>query len=138
MFHSFRPTSHVTYQSTPNGILVGALPKTVFRTIRHILLLRHYCLIAKHSITLCPGLPGRLFVGLIAEANSPSLLLPRKPNRFVAIRIRGLSSRCNFIDLGFCHFPIIFGLDCGQEVTPIFMIQGMIVLLIILQIILHG
>ena len=82
----------------------------------------------------------RLVVGLFVftEDTSPCLLLPHDPYGHVAVRKRGRSSRSNIIDLGCCPFTIIFDLDCGKEVTPIFMGQGTIVLVIILQLILHG
>ena len=77
-------------------------------------------------------------VGLIVEDTSTRLLLPWNHNGLVAVIMRGRCSICNMIDLGFCPFPIIFGLNCGQAVTPMFTSQGKIVLFIILQLILHG
>ena len=78
----------------------------------------------------------RLVVGSLvgAEDISPKscLFLPQDPNVSIAVRYRGRSSRCDIIDLGCCPFPVIFNLDCGQEVTPIFMGKGTIVLLMIL------
>ena len=75
---------------------------------------------------------------VIAEDANPCLLLPRDPNGSVTARTRGRFSRINILDFGCFPFPIIFDLGCGQEVTPIFMGQGTILLLIILQLILYG
>ena len=82
----------------------------------------------------------RLVVGyfIVAEDTSNCILLPQDPNESVAFRMIDRSSRGNILDLGCFPFPIIFDLDCGQEVTPIFMSKATIPPFIILQIILHG
>ena len=78
------------------------------------------------------------FVGIVAENSSPCLLLPRSPNVFIDVIMICRSSKCNILDLSFFPFSIFFYLNCGYEVIPIFMSQGTIVLLIILQLILYG
>ena len=80
---------------------------------------------------------GSLFPLLYEMYTSPSHLLMRNPHGLVAVRYIICLRRCNILGLVHFHFPIIFGLYCGQEVTPIFMRQGKIVLLVILQLVLH-
>ena len=81
----------------------------------HILSPRHYCLLANHAMALITVMLVRLLVGsfIVAEDTIPCLLIPRDPNGFVAVRMRGRSSRSNILDLGCCPFTVIFDLDCG-------------------------
>ena len=57
--------------------------------MQHLLLLRHYCLLEKHAITLYTVLLGRIFPFLLETDTSPSLLLKRNPHGLVAVRERG-------------------------------------------------
>ena len=133
LFHIFSPTSHRSSQSILGGLLVGTLSKTVLSTVRHIISLGYYFLLEKHALALSTLMPRRLVVGSFvgAQGTSPNycLLFPRDPNVSFDVRYRCRSSRVNIIDLGCFPFPVILNLDCGQEVTPIFMVQGTIVLL---------
>ena len=106
--------------------------------MRHILSLRHYWLHANDAIAMCTMMLGRLFPLLFAEDISPSLLLTRNLNGLTSVIRRCRSWGCNPLDLGWCPFSVIFDLDCGQEVTPILISQGTIVLLVILKLIMHG
>ena len=76
--------------------------------MRHILLIRHHCLLANHTVALVTLMLGRHYIGLIAEETSPCPLLPWNPNGFVVVIMRDLSCRCNIIGLGCWPFPIIF------------------------------
>ena len=140
LFQKLIPTLHGSSQSILDGIIVGTFVKTFLRTMRHILLLRHSCLLANNATDLGTVMLRRLVVGsfFVADDTSPCLLPPRDYNGSVAVIMIGPSSRKSILDLDCCPFSIIFDLDCGQEVTPIFMSQGTIVLLIIIQLILHG
>ena len=142
LFHSFTPTPHRFSQSILDDIMVSTLAKTVLSTLRHMLLLRNSCLLAKHAVELGTVTIKRLvvgfFVGLYETSPKSCLLLPRYPNISAAVRKRVRFFRGNLLDLGCCPFPVIFNLDCGQEVAPIFMGQGNIVLLMFIQLILHG
>ena len=135
--HSFRPTSHGSSQSIPGGIMIRALAKMVFGNMQHIILLRHPLLLANLAVALGTVILGRFSIGLVVEYTSPSLLIPCNPHGFSAVIMIGRSSRCNLLDLGCFHFPIIFVLDCVEELTPICMSQVTIVLLVVLQLILH-
>ena len=78
------------------------------------------------------------FLFVVSNYTSSYPLLTSYPNRFIDVRIV-----CHFgdfkpLNLVCLNFPIIFDFDGGQEVTPIFVIQGTIVHFIILQLILHG
>ena len=108
--------------------------------MRHILLLRHSCLLANNATDLGTVMLRQIVVGsfFVVEDTSTCLLPPRDYNESVAVIMRGPYSRKHILDLDCCPFSIIFNLDCGQEVTPIFMSQGTIVLLIIPQLILNG
>ena len=99
MFHSFIPTPHRSYPSAPDGLLFGALAKTVFSTMLHIISLRHFYLLAKHAMALGTVILGNLFVGpSILEDTSPCLLLPQDYNRSVAVIMIGRSIIFNIID----------------------------------------
>ena len=138
LFHSLNPTSYRSSQSILDGP-VGARSSSVLGTMLHIISLRNSFLLAMHAIALGTVMLRHLVVRffVVSENTSPCLLLPRCPNGSVAVRMRVRSNRINLIDLGYFHFPIIFDLNYGKEVTPIFMGQGTISLLIILQLILH-
>ena len=138
MFHSFIPAYHGSSQSIPDGLMVRVLVKTVLSTMQHIILLKNSCLLENHSVVLGTVMLRRLYSGIIAKDTSPSLFLPQKPNIFISVRMICRSIRWNILDLSYFPFPIIFDLDCVQEFTPIFMSQGTMVLLIILQLIMHG
>ena len=114
--------------------------KRILSNMQYILSLRHSWLLAKHAMALGTVMLRCLVVRsfFVVEYISTCLLLPQDPNRSAAVRMRGRSNRINLLDFGYCHFPIIFDLNCEQEVTPIFMGKGMISLLIIPQLILHG
>ena len=141
LFHSISPTSHRSSHSIPD-FPVGMRSRTVLGTIRHILFLRHCYLLTKHSIYLGPVIIRRVFMGYFAglQDTSPKswLILPRDPDGSVSVRYRGFYIRFNILDMGFCPFSVFFNLYCVQEVTPICMIQGEIVLLVVLQLILQG
>ena len=74
----------------------------------------------------------------VSKDISPIPLLMKNSNGFIDVRMGFRYQGYNLIDLGCCPFTIIFGLNCEKEITPIFMSQGTIVLLIILQLILNG
>ena len=118
--------------------MIGTLYKTVFRAMRHILSFGDICLLANYAIVLYTVMLGRLFPLLFELNTSPIIVLTHKPNILISVRMRGRYRSCNLLDFGNCPFPIIFDLNVIQEVTPIFMSQGTIVLLVILQLILHG
>ena len=105
--------------------------------MRNIISLRHSCLIENNAVVMGTVMLGRLSIGDYVEDTSTILLLPCNPYRFVATRTRVRSSSCYLLDLGRCPFLMIFDINFGQEVIPIFMRQGTIVLLIILQLILN-
>ena len=104
----------------------------------HIIYFRNYYLLAKYAIALCAVMLVRIFPLLFELNTSPILIITRKPNILISVRMRGRYCSCNLLDFVKCPFPIIFDLNFIQEITPIFMSQGTIVLLIILQLILHG
>ena len=108
--------------------------------MRHVILLRNSYSLAKHAMALVTVMIRRLVVGsfVVAKDTSPCLIIRRDPYEPVAFRISGLSSRRNLPDLGCYPFTIIFDFNCGKGVTSIFMGQGKIFFLIILQLILHG
>ena len=140
LFHIFSPTSHISSQSIIDGFIVGALSKTFISTMRHIISLEYSWFLAKHAIFLVTGMFGRLVVGSLVSAGDTihCLLLPQYPNRYVTVRMSIRFIRSNLLGMILWPFPIIFDLYCGQEVTPIFMGQGKTVLLIFIQLILHG
>ena len=117
--------------------MVGTLCQIVSRIMWHILLLRNYCLLANHAITLFTVLLQCLFQLLFETDTTPSLIITWNTHGLIAVREVGCLWIYNILDLSIYPFLIIFGLDCGQEVTSIFMIQGTIFLLIIPQLILH-
>ena len=53
--------------------------------MRHMILLRHSCILADHVVALGTVMQECLSIGLISEDASPSLILPWKHNRFVAV-----------------------------------------------------
>ena len=113
--------------------------KKVFSTMWHILSFGYFYLLSNHAMVLGTVMLGHIIFGpFIVYNTSHFLLLPCDPNGSAAVKIRCRSIRYNLLDLGCFHFPIIFDLDCGQEVTPIFVSQGTIFLSIILQLVLHG
>ena len=126
-------------QSVLDGLLVRTLAKTVLRAMQHIILLRHSCLLSKYAVPLDSmmlAISTLLFA--VRNGTSPYPLLTRYPKGFISVRMGCHCKVCKPIDLGRFPFSINFNLDGGQEVTPIFMIQGLIVLLIFLQLIMHG
>ena len=127
-------------QSVPDRLLDGAHGKTVLRTMRHMILVRYFCLCTKLTMALVTVMLGCLIVGsfIFAKDTSPCLLLPWDPNGSIVVRMRGRFRRSYFPDLGYRPFTIIFELNFGQEVTPIFVVQGTIFLLFILKLIKHG
>ena len=76
------------------------------------------------------------FVG--AQDTSTSLILPLDPYIPIAVIYRGLYSRGDLLDLVCRPFSVVFNLEVGQDFTPLFMGKGAIVLLMFIQIILHG
>ena len=140
MFQTFSPTYRRSSQIVIDGLLFGMLNKTFLSTTQHILFLRHHWLLSKYAMALGTVMLRRLVVGSFvgAEDTSPLLLIPQDPTGSVAVRYRGFPIWSYILDLVCIPFPVIFDLDFGKEATPIFMVQGTIVLLIILQIFLHG
>ena len=86
LFHSLRPISHRSSQSILDGT-VGACESAFLGTMRHIIFLRYYLLLAKHTILLGTFIIRRLSMGTFVgeHGTSPSLLLPRYPDRYVAV-----------------------------------------------------
>ena len=70
---------------------------------------------------------------------STHLIITRNLNGGVNFRMNRCCLRgCKPLDIGHITFPIIFNLHSGQQVTPLFMGYGTIVLMFTLQLILHG
>ena len=137
LFHILGPDSHSSPQSILDRLLVRTLAKTVFRVILHVLLLVHACLLENHAITMCTVLHRNIFPLLFETDTSPSLLIMWNPHRLVSVIERVWFWIWKLLYLGCYPFPIIFDLNFGQEVTPIFIIQVTIVLLIIFQLFMH-
>ena len=102
LFHSVSPTSHRSSHSILDG-LVGAYACKVLGTMRHILPLRHSCLLAKHAVAMVTMVLMRIFWGSLVAAQdiSPCLILPRNPGRLVAVKYSGRSIRGYLLDLGY-------------------------------------
>ena len=71
LFHSISPTYHRSSYSILDGP-VGKYARAVLRNIRHILLLRHSCLLAKHAIALGTVVLVRLFLGSLVGVQDTS------------------------------------------------------------------
>ena len=95
--------------------------------MRHILVLGHSRLLENYAVALCTVMLGTIFPFIFEMEISTVLLLMWNPHGLITVRERGYLRRYNIIDLGRCHFNIIFHFDCGKAVTPIFMGQGTIV-----------
>ena len=91
--------------------------KTFLSNMRHIKFLRYFCLLAKHKLALGTVMLRHLVVGsfVVAYETSTCHLLPQDPNLSVTVIMRRHSRRINLLDLGCCHFPVIFELDCDRR-----------------------
>ena len=127
--------------SISDRLLARSFYKTILGAMRHVLSLRHSCLLAKYIIVLLPVTFRHIFSIMFTAWYDigPCVLLARNPNGFIAIRInRCLLKGFKPLDLGRSPYPIIFNLHGGHKVTPLFMGYVMIFLMFILQSILHG
>ena len=89
--------------------------------MRHALSLRNSYILRKDVISLYTVVLVHFFLWFVgAYDTSLGLILPRNPCNFFAVREIGCPSRGNLLDLCFFPFPFISNLDCGQEVTTIF------------------
>ena len=138
MFHSISPTSHRSSYFILGGT-VGIMYRTFLGTMRHILPIRNSYLLAKHTLALGTMVSVRLFLGSIVGSKDTGtcLLLPRNPDGIIYIRCICHSRIGDLLDLGCRPFTFVFNLNCGQDITPIFMVQGAKVLLMVLQLVLH-
>ena len=120
LFHRYSPTSHRSSQSILDVIMVGKFSKTVLSTVRHIISLRHSCLLANHTVALGTVMLRHLVVGSFvgAQETMPKsfLLILWDPEGYVAVIYISRSIRGDIPDLGWCSFPIVFNLNCGQVV----------------------
>ena len=94
LFHSLRPSSHKSSHSILD-VTFRMWARTVLSTMQHLLLLRHSCLLAKHTVALGTVVLMQILLGyfVVAQDTGPCLLSPRNPDRFLAVRYRGRSSR---------------------------------------------
>ena len=95
-------TSHRSSYSILDGP-VGVSSSEVFSTMRHIILLRNFYLLAKHVIALGTVMLRCLYVGSFVggQETSTILLIPQDPDGSVAVRWRVQYRRGNILDMGF-------------------------------------
>ena len=102
---------------------------------------KNYYLLAKYAVPLISMMLGVLLSLLFADwqDTSPCLILTRHPVGVVIVRINQRCLRgCKTIDMCRITFTIIFNLHGGHKVKPLFMGYGIIVLVFIIKLILHG
>ena len=86
--------------------------------MRHIIVLRSYIIIAHHTVALGSSMLWGLDVFPMGQKNdSPSLLLACNNEACITIRIQHNPLAGKYFDLGSITFPVVFSLQCGQEVT---------------------
>ena len=113
----------------------------MFWDIQFILVPRHSRILAYHAVSPRTFILGVLLILLlvVSQETSPELLLVGNPRDLIDIRV-GQSCfrvRKNFY-LICTSLSIIFWLQGVQEVTPLFVGQRAIVVVLILHLILHG
>ena len=86
LLYSMIPTSNGSTYSILDGTL-GAHVSAILGTMQHVLALRHSCLIAKYTVTLCSMVPVMCPTwGLMGIRDTIfGLLPPRNPHGFVAV-----------------------------------------------------
>ena len=136
--------SSITYGSLQSSIyrlLVITFSKSVIGAMWHVISLRRSCLLSKHAVALRLMVLMRLYLMLFAviQDTSTCLILTYYPNGFITDII---NRRCLWVykplHLGRNPFSVVLDLNSRQKVTPFLMKYGTIILVIILQLVLHG
>ena len=134
------PVFQVFWHIPFNILLVGPLTKSVLWYMWLILVLINSSLLSQYVISLGPFMIGYILVLLLVgqHAVSPRLILAGDPGAHVAIRIQNKLLGLEYFYMGCISFLFFFILQDGQEVAPLLVWKGVIVLVFVVHFILHG
>ena len=110
--------------------------------MRHILALSSSRLLAQHTVSLYSSLLGVVtLVGLLEgqKHTGPGFIIVCCLQACIYIIIYNHELlNVQYLDFGSGPFPVVFRLQVGQDVTPLFVVQGGNIRIFVVDIILHG